>query len=132
MNLHNHCCLFRCSGKSPASSCWPSSSVSLFWDWLSVSYFYQVHFSFTTHVKQHVGLDTVHCCKGFFVHLIMCLTENLFCFYIVLFYIVILFFFYLLHVSGHLESKSSIKRVLAITAVLSLGYSITQVMTRRL
>lgn len=93
MNLHNHCCLFRCSGKSPASSCWPSSSVSLFWDWLSVSYFYQVHFSFTTHLKQHVGLDTVHCCKDFFVHLIMCLTENLFCFYIVLFYIVILFFF---------------------------------------
>uniref|UniRef100_A0A8C2ZA12 Integral membrane protein GPR175 n=1 Tax=Cyclopterus lumpus TaxID=8103 RepID=A0A8C2ZA12_CYCLU len=30
---------------------------------------------------------------------------------------------------GHLESKSSIKRVLAITAVLALGYSITQVMT---
>lgn len=30
--------------------------------------------------------------------------------------------------SGHLESKSSIKRVLAITAVLALGYSITQVM----
>lgn len=29
--------------------------------------------------------------------------------------------------SGHLESKSSIKRVLAITAVLALAYSITQV-----
>uniref|UniRef100_A0A671L1V4 Integral membrane protein GPR175 n=1 Tax=Sinocyclocheilus anshuiensis TaxID=1608454 RepID=A0A671L1V4_9TELE len=29
---------------------------------------------------------------------------------------------------GHLESKSSIKRVLAITAVLSLAYSITQVL----
>lgn len=28
---------------------------------------------------------------------------------------------------GHLESKSSIKRVLAITAVLALAYSITQV-----
>ncbi|XP_056380841.1 transmembrane protein adipocyte-associated 1 isoform X2 [Hyla sarda] len=27
---------------------------------------------------------------------------------------------------GHLESKSSVKRVLAITAVLSLGYSVTQ------
>lgn len=34
-----------------------------------------------------------------------------------------------LHLPGHLESKSSIKRVLAITAVLSLGYSITQVKT---
>lgn len=31
--------------------------------------------------------------------------------------------------SGHLESKSSIKRVLAITAVLALAYSITQVIT---
>lgn len=30
--------------------------------------------------------------------------------------------------TGHLESKSSIKRVLAITAVLALAYSITQVM----
>ena len=30
--------------------------------------------------------------------------------------------------AGHLESKSSIKRVLAITAVLALVYSITQVM----
>lgn len=29
--------------------------------------------------------------------------------------------------SGHLESKSSIKRVLAITTVLSLAYSVTQV-----
>lgn len=29
--------------------------------------------------------------------------------------------------AGHLESKSSVKRVLAITAVLSLGYSVTQV-----
>lgn len=34
---------------------------------------------------------------------------------------------FLFLVSGHLESKSSIKRVLAITAVLALGYSITQV-----
>lgn len=30
---------------------------------------------------------------------------------------------------GHLESKSSIKRVLAITTVLSLAYSVTQVRT---
>lgn len=29
--------------------------------------------------------------------------------------------------AGHLESKSSIKRVLAITTVLSLAYSVTQV-----
>lgn len=36
---------------------------------------------------------------------------------------------FFLYLSGHLESKSSIKRVLAITAVLALGYSITQVMT---
>lgn len=35
---------------------------------------------------------------------------------------------FFVHSSGHLESKSSIKRVLAITAVLALGYSITQVM----
>lgn len=28
---------------------------------------------------------------------------------------------------GHLESKSSVKRVLAITTVLSLAYSVTQV-----
>ncbi|XP_017362983.1 transmembrane protein adipocyte-associated 1 isoform X2 [Cebus imitator] len=34
-------------------------------------------------------------------------------------------FYHLLH-SGHLESKSSIKRVLAITTVLSLAYSVTQ------
>lgn len=90
MNPHNGCCLFRCSGKSRASSCWPSSSVLLFWDWLSVSYFYQVHFSFTTHLKQHVGLDTVHCCKGFVVHLIVCVTENLCCFYICSVYIFVL------------------------------------------
>lgn len=32
--------------------------------------------------------------------------------------------------AGHLESKSSIKRVLAITAVLALAYSITQVRAR--
>lgn len=35
---------------------------------------------------------------------------------------------FFVHSSGHLESKSSIKRVLAITAVLALAYSITQVM----
>lgn len=29
-------CVPRCSGKSLASSCWPSSSVWLFWDWLLV------------------------------------------------------------------------------------------------
>lgn len=33
-------------------------------------------------------------------------------------------------VPGHLESKSSIKRVLAITTVLSLAYSVTQVRGR--
>lgn len=33
----------------------------------------------------------------------------------------------LLYFIGHLESKSSIKRVLAITTVLSLAYSVTQV-----
>lgn len=32
-------------------------------------------------------------------------------------------------ITGHLESKSSVKRVLAITTVLSLAYSVTQVST---
>lgn len=32
-------------------------------------------------------------------------------------------------IPGHLESKSSVKRVLAITTVLSLAYSVTQVST---
>lgn len=76
-------------------------------------------------MKQHVGSDTFNtkhdCLKGF-IFLIMPLTEHLFCFYVYS-------TFFFLHFSGHLESKSSIKRVLAITAVLSLGYSITQVMT---
>lgn len=73
VNPHSCRCLFRCSGKSRASSCWPLSSVSLFWGWLSVSYFYQIHFSFTTHLNQHVGSDTFHmthvCLKGFAVRL---------------------------------------------------------------
>lgn len=55
VDAHDVCCVFRCCGKSPVSSCWLLSSVLSFWDWLSVSLLYWFQFSFTVYVY-HCGL----------------------------------------------------------------------------
>lgn len=63
---HDVCCLFRCSGKSPGSSCWLLSSASSSWDWLLVSLLHWFQLSFTVYVNQcsvFLSLFTWHVCS---------------------------------------------------------------------
>lgn len=112
--------LYRCCGRSLVSSCWLLSSALSSWDSLSVSLWCWFQFSF----KQYMTVFFCFDITWLYVrHAIHCILYNC----------CLCTFFFFSHVSfsfltGHLESKSSIKRVLAITAVLALAYSITQVM----
>lgn len=106
------CCFSRCFGKSHASFCWPLSSVSSSWDWLLVRGLL-CFFLFPLLSLFEYSIYVRNSLFKFCFHLKCVSILSNICIFLLL--------------SGHLESKSSIKRVLAITAVLALGYSITQV-----